>query len=100
MPVQRLAGKLFHYSYKTHQDHLDRIQKYASLSAQAMYAKGKRSNFIRRWCSPLIRFLKTFFLKKAFLDGKNGWIISKRNAYLVHLKYTYLQALQQNPEQT
>ncbi len=91
--TERLHGKLFHYSYKTSEDHLQRIRKYARLSAMELQAKGKKSNFLKRWISPSIRFLKTLLFKKAFLDGKNGWIISKRNAYLVHLKYTILSDL-------
>lgn len=91
--VAKLSGKLFHYSYKTSQEHLERINKYAKLSAMELHSKGRKSNFLKRWLSPAFRFLKTFFLKRAFLDGKNGWIISIRNARLVHLKYTILQRL-------
>lgn len=91
----RLKGKLFHYSYKSSEDHLQRIRKYARLSAMEMQAQGKRGNFVKRWIAPGFRFLKTLILKKAFLDGKNGWLISKRNALLVHLKYKILDQLNQ-----
>jgi len=93
LQVNKLQGKLFHYSYKTHEEHLARIQKYAKLSALELQSTGKKSNFIKIWCSPIVRFLKTFFIKTAFLDGKNGWIISIRNAKLVHLKYKLLREL-------
>ena len=91
--VQKVKGKLFHYSYKTLDDHWRRIENYARLSALEMQSKGKQSSFVKLWISPAIRFLKTYFLKMGFLDGKNGWIISIRNAKLVHLKYRILQEL-------
>lgn len=90
LQVEKLPGKLFHYSYKTKADHWARIEKYARLSAEEMYSKGKQSGFIKLWVSPLIRFFKTYFIKLGFLDGKNGWLISVRNAKLVHLKYRIL----------
>jgi glycosyltransferase involved in cell wall biosynthesis len=93
LSVQKVKGKLFHYSYKTLDDHWERIENYARLSALEMQSKGKESNFVKLWISPAIRFLKTYFLKMGFLDGKNGWIISVRNAKLVHLKYRILQEL-------
>ena len=91
--VQKIQGKLFHYSYKTLEEHWERIEKYARLSALEMQSKGKKSSFLKRWVSPVARFLRTFFLKMGFLDGKNGWIISLRNARLVHLKYRILREL-------
>ncbi len=94
--VEKLTGKLFHYSYKSLEDHWDRIEKYAALSAQEMHTNGKRASFIKLWISPMIRFLRTYFIKAGFLDGKNGWIISIRNAQLVHLKYKILRSLHQS----
>ena len=90
---QKLVGKLHHYSYETSEDHLQRIHRYATLAAQEMQVKGKQTNWIKMWLSPLARFLKTLIVQRAFLDGKNGWIISKRNALLVYLKYQKLQTL-------
>ena len=91
--VKKLEGKLLHYSYKTLDDHLERIERYASLSAYEMQSKGKKSSFLKLWISPAFRFFKTYFIKLGFLDGKAGWIISKRNAWLVHLKYRILKDL-------
>lgn len=93
LSVQKIKGKLFHYSYKTLEDHWERIENYARLSALEMQSKGKESSFVKLWISPAVRFLKTFFLNMGFLDGKNGWIISVRNAKLVHLKYRILREL-------
>lgn len=91
--IERLKGKLYHFSYDNLEDHNQRIEKYATLSAAEMHAKGIQSVPTKMYLSPIVRFLKTLVIKRAFLDGKNGWIISRRNAKLVYLKYKKLKAL-------
>ncbi len=86
-----LTGLLYHYSYKSSEDHWQRINRYAELSAQKLLQQGKTAGFIKIWLSPIARFFRTFFLKKGFLDGWEGWIISWRNAVLVHRKYQLLK---------
>ena len=88
-----LQGKVYHYSYKSSDDHLERIERYAHLAAQELKSKNKNANFIKLYISPIFRFFRTYILKKGILDGKNGLIISRRNAYLVHRKYRILKGL-------
>lgn len=91
--IQKLDGLLLHYSYKDDADHWQRIEKYAQLAADELFKKGKKATLFKLWISPIARFIKTFFIKKGILDGKIGWKISCRNAYLVHRKYRILQRL-------
>lgn len=89
----KLKGLLYHYSFKSVEDHFHRIEKYANLAATELFKKRKKATFFRLWISPIARFFKTYFLKKGFLDGKLGWQISCREAYSVHLKYHQLKKL-------
>jgi len=91
MKTVRLEGLLYHYSYQNSADHWERIEKYAQLSAQQLFQDGKKATFIKLWLSPIARFLRTYFLKRGFLDGRAGWIISIRNAYLAYIKYRLLR---------
>ncbi len=91
--VIKLKGKLWHYSYNSREDHLRKINHYTTLSAKALFQKGKKSSFLHIWIYPLVRFFKTFFLKLGFLDGKTGWYISQYNTYMIHLKYKKLKQL-------
>lgn len=88
-----LKGKLEHYSYKSLEDHWQRLNKYAELSAQEMFNKGKKASWIKLNLAPAFRFFRTLILKKGILDGKEGLIISKRNAYMVRKKYRLLNKL-------
>lgn len=89
----KLPGKLFHYSYRDSADHLRRMRKYARLSAQEQFEKGKEATFVKLWLSPFARFFRTYFLKKGFLDGQEGWIISVRNAKMLRWRYQILKKL-------
>ncbi len=97
--IVRLKGKLYHYSYKSAEDHLRRIERYADLSARKMKAAGRPWRRSQALLSPPARFLRTYLLKLGFLDGRIGWIISLRNAYLVRLKYQHLQRLWRRGEE-
>lgn len=92
--IVRLSGLLYHYSYQNSTDHWQRIEKYAELSAQQLFQKGKRATFIKLWIAPVVRFFRTYFFKLGFLDGRAGWTISIRTGYLVKKKYKLLKELE------
>ncbi|MCF8247862.1 MAG: glycosyltransferase family 2 protein [Saprospiraceae bacterium] len=94
--VVRLQGKLFHYSFKNTEDHLLRLVKYARLGAAEQFAKGKKVTFVKRWFAPAARFVRGFFIKRGFLDGRIGWLICKREAAMVRLRYKLLEELWRN----
>lgn len=88
-----LQGKVEHYSYKSLDDHDQRIEHYAQLSASNLHRQGKQAGFVKLYLGPPFRFFRTFVLKLGFLDGQSGWIISKKDAYLVYRKYRLLRTL-------
>jgi glycosyltransferase involved in cell wall biosynthesis len=91
--VVRLKGKLFHYSYKDTDDHLRRLEKYARLGAEGQFAAGKKVTFVKRYLAPAARFVRGFFLKKGFLDGRIGLEICRREAAMVRRRYEILNEL-------
>lgn len=99
-PPTRLKGDLLHYSYYTIADHKERIERYSSLHAQAMYEAGKRAGFIKVWLSPIVKFIQGFLLQLGALDGKAGWNIAWYSARAVHLKYLKLQALSRGTDRS
>lgn len=88
-----LEGYLYHYSYTNSEDHWERIERYAQLAAQQMLEQQKKASFMKMYGSPIARFFKTLLLKRAFLDGRLGWRVSWRNAYLVYRKYYLLKMM-------
>lgn len=91
--IKKMEGLLFHYSYQSHEDHWSRIELYSTLSAAELFANRAKPSWLKQKGGPVFRFFKTYFLQKGFLDGKAGWIISKRASRTVALKYEKLNKL-------
>lgn len=85
--IIRLKGKLWHFSYKSEEDFEKRLSTYSKLASEELFRKGKKANFLKLWFSPIIRFMRDYFLKKGFLDGKEGFVIARGNASVVYRKY-------------
>jgi glycosyltransferase involved in cell wall biosynthesis len=93
-----LVGNLLHYSYYSFEDHRKRADKYSLLTAQKMYAAGKRASFMKPILSAIGRFISMYIIKLGFLDGKMGFKIAWISAQSNRVKYNELKRL--NREQS
>ena len=91
--VSLLHGDLLHYSYPTVQDHLTRIERYSDLHAHKLFAAGKRASAVKRWLSPVAKFIQGYWFQLGFLDGRAGLMIATLSAKAVRMKYEKLNAL-------
>ena len=89
-----LKGDILHYSFYTREQHLKQIKYFSSIAANALYENNVRSHFLKVLIKPLARFVKAYFLKRGFLDGKAGFTIARLSAYANYLKYVKLKKLQ------
>jgi glycosyltransferase involved in cell wall biosynthesis len=92
--VTRLSGELEHYSYRDLADHVARIQRFSGVSAKAMFEEGRRAHLIDLVLRPAARFVRGYFLKAGFRDGRQGFIIAATTGFYVFLKYAKLWELQ------
>jgi glycosyltransferase involved in cell wall biosynthesis len=93
-PVVRLRGDLLHASAESLDDYLSKQNRYTTLQAAAMHARGEHAGLARLVLSPLVRFVRFYVLKLGFLDGVAGLVhiaIGCQNSFL---KYAKLRALQ------
>jgi glycosyltransferase involved in cell wall biosynthesis len=91
--VSHLKGDLLHYSIRDVQHHLDIIKNFTTISAEAMFEEGKKLAFIHMLINPFWKFMKNFFIKGGFLDGKYGFFVCFFSAYATYLKYFKLMKL-------
>ena len=91
--VRLLQGDLLHYSYPTVQDHLSRIERYSDLHARKLFTAGKRASAVKRWLSPVAKFVQGYWFQLGFLDGRAGLMIATLSAKAVRMKYEKLNAL-------
>ena len=85
-----LKGDLYHYSYYTVEEHLQRAEKYAKLSAEIACQKGKKTNVVAMCLRTGWRFIRDYVFRLGFLDGRLGIVVCRMNAYTIYLKYKYL----------
>jgi len=89
-----LTHEIQHYSFRDLRDHLDRINHYSSLWARQNLEAGRRVGPIGLIVHPPAAFLRNYVLRRGFLDGTAGLVLSAVNAYGVFLKLAKLWELQ------
>jgi glycosyltransferase involved in cell wall biosynthesis len=85
---RRLRGSLVHHSYPTLSDYIEHMNRYSSLGAEMVVAKGKvRFSVINIVLRPLATFVYNYFLRLGFLDGREGLLLHLYHAAYVSWKY-------------
>ncbi len=86
----RLDGALFHHTYATFDEYFEKFQRYTTWSANDLSATGRRATWVNLALRPWMRFLKMYVLRRGFLDGKHGLVLSFLAAFNVFTKYARL----------
>jgi glycosyltransferase involved in cell wall biosynthesis len=94
--VQQLAGDILHYSYYTIAEHVAQNNKFSSISAESLFAQGKKTNLIKIVANPVWAFIQSYLLRAGFLDGLFGFVIAVQISHLTFLKHLKLYILQKS----
>ncbi len=94
-PVGRLDGDLLHASGESLDRYLAKQNRYTTLQAEAMHARGERFSSLRLVLSPLARFVRFYVLRAGFLDGSAGLVHIAIGSFASFCKYAKLRALEQ-----
>src|SRR5574340_1128879 len=86
-PIGRLRGDLLHYTAETLDSYLAKQNRYTTLAAQHLAQQGKRPSTARIVLSPLVRFIKFYFVRLGFLDGLPGFVHIAIGCYNSFCKY-------------
>jgi glycosyltransferase involved in cell wall biosynthesis len=97
--VEALAGDLVHYSFTDLSDQVERNNRYSSLGAVKLHREGRHFSSLRLLTKTASKFIETYFLKRGFLDGYPGVIISVSAAYSVFLKWAKLWELERSEKE-
>lgn len=92
--ICRLKNPLHHYSYRNIDDHIQRINRYTSISSRELKKEGegwRRSDALLR---PAVRFFRFYILERGFLEGFAGFYVALTAAFYVFLKYAKLWELE------
>lgn len=86
----RLAGNLLHYTVRSFAEHEQKVERYATLAAQQLYAAGERSWRSAVWFATPWSWFQNYFLRGGFMDGYRGALIAQMAARAVRIKYEKL----------
>jgi glycosyltransferase involved in cell wall biosynthesis len=84
--VGHLRGALLHSSYRSVADFVERADRYSTLAAQDLVARGTRVSWIDFVARPAARFCSMYLLRAGFLDGAHGLLLALLYAYYVLLR--------------
>lgn len=98
--VNELTEPLEHHSYENFQEFFDRQVRYAALAAEELHARGQSPAFSDFVFRPLWRFVKGYFLKAGWRDGREGLIVSAGYAYYVFMRAAFLWESRRGRENT
>ncbi len=84
-----LKNPIFHYSYRSVSDFLEKMEKYSSLFAE-QYAGRKKSSPCKAALHGMFAFFKSYILKKGLFLGYEGFLISAYNGHTAFYKYMKL----------
>lgn len=87
--VGLLKNPVFHDSFENFHDAINKMNRYTSLTAETRQAKGKRSSLTRALVASTWVFLRSFFFRRGFLDGRLGFVHATylaENSFYRHIK--------------
>ena len=86
-------NKIEHYSYKSYDHYISKMNHYGELRAKQYFNEGKKVNLFHVLIKPPARFCIHFFIRFGFLDGFSGFVFAKTQAYGVLTRYIKLWLL-------
>ena len=88
-----LKGNLLHWLYDSYEESVDKMNKFSTFSANEYFNQGIKVNPKKILFNPLWRFFHSYVLKGGFIEGYEGFMVSKILATTCFLKYVKLRRL-------
>jgi glycosyltransferase involved in cell wall biosynthesis len=99
-PVVRLTTPMQHHSVARLEDALARIDRYSTASALMLIESGRKVTFMSGIGHGLWTFIRVYFLRFGFLDGREGFLQAVANAEGSYYRYMKAWHLSRKPWQS
>lgn len=99
LKIKRLKQMIHHTPYRSVSDFLGKMESYSELFAADHAIHKRKVSFTSALFHGWFAFFKSYFLKRGFLGGKEGYIISLYNAQTTFYKYLKLMERQRESAQ-
>lgn len=91
--IKKAEGFIYDYGTINLKTHLSKINDYSSLRAEEKFGKNKKASLIKLLFVFPLSFIKSFFIKRGFLNGTRGFIAAVNNSFYAFLKEAKLYEL-------
>jgi len=91
--VEALQAPIEHYTEGRLSEILKKIDRYSTLAAEEAFREGRRSSVWGALARAEITFLQNYVLRRGFLDGRQGLVLSVTDAVNKFFKYAKLSEL-------
>lgn len=91
--VLPLPGYVLHYTVNSLKEFTDKTVAYAYSNARKYHLQGKKAGFVKRYIAPAFSFIQHYVFRLGFLDGWEGYLICKTNAWYTFIKYAFLDEM-------
>lgn len=99
-PIGQLRSHLLHESFRNFEAVLDKANRYSTAGAQSLLGKGRSASVGKAIGHGLWAFIRTYFLRLGFLDGRMGLVLAISNAEGTYYRYLKLWLLRQGAKGT
>lgn len=89
-PVGRFQQLILHYPYADLGEFIRKLDAYSELAARDLWERGRRASAFHVATRPAAAFLKSYVLKKGFLDGGAGLVVAGMSAVATFCRYARL----------
>ena len=76
-----LKGMVNHRSFRSLAHHVEKVNSYSSAQAENLHRRGRNPSWIELAVVPVFAFLKQYLLRREFVNGIDGVIISYMYAF-------------------
>ncbi|MDB5889699.1 MAG: glycosyltransferase family 2 protein [Polaromonas sp.] len=91
--VGQLKGVLLHDSFASLESVLDKVNRYSTAGAKQRFDKGQSASLAGAVLHGLWAFIRTYVLRRGFLDGRMGLVLAISNAEGTYYRYLKLWLL-------
>jgi glycosyltransferase involved in cell wall biosynthesis len=96
-PVGTLRTPLLHLTFRSAEEVLAKVNSYSTAGAEMLHARGRRAGLGTAIGRGFWAFVRTYFLRLGFLDGRQGFMLAFSNAEGTYYRYVKLMLRQEPP---
>lgn len=97
-PIGKLKAHMLHYSFPTVNSVINKMNRYSNDGAEHFFAAHKTTSVWSAIGHGLFTFIRGYFFRLGFLDGRQGLMLAVSNAEGSYYKYIKLLELQTRTE--